>query len=105
MGYRYRLHRQDLPGKPDLAFVARRKIIMIHGCFWHAHEGCRGARLPKSRLDYWQPKLSGNRERDAAVNAALLADRWQVMIVWECETKDPDLRRRIERFLGPRRCS
>ena len=67
MGYRYRLHRADLPGKPDMVFPARHKVIFTHGCFWHRHEGCNLARMPKSRLDFWQPKLEANRQRDQSL--------------------------------------
>src|SRR5690348_9565964 len=88
MGYRYRLHRRDLPGTPDLVFPSRRKIIQVHGCFWHQHSGCRLARVPKSRPDYWLPKLRRNTERDAASEALLSAQGWEVLIIWECEVAD-----------------
>ena len=89
LGYRYRLHRKDLPGKPDLVFGKRRKIIFVHGCFWHQHPDpqCRGGRIPKSRLDYWGPKLARNVERDAVNEGLLKADGWDVLTVWECEIK------------------
>lgn len=87
MGFRYRLHRKDLPGKPDLVFGPRRKVIFVHGCFWHLHT-CRDGRIPASRRDYWEPKLQRNAERDAEHEAALQAAGWQVLTVWECETKD-----------------
>jgi len=103
MGYRFRLHRADLPGKPDLVFPARRKIIMVHGCFWHGHEdpACAvGRRQPKSNLDYWLPKLARNRARDAASQASLNGMGWEVLTVWECELRDSEtLRRRIADFL------
>ena len=103
MGYRYRLHRRDLPGSPDLVFGPRRKVIFVHGCFWHLHEGCRRARIPKSRVDFWQPKLEGNRRRDARNQAELRRRCWGVLVVWECEIKDEYvLERRIEEFLGRR---
>ena len=89
LGYRYRLHRSDLPGKPDLVFPGRRKAIFVHGCFWHAH-GCRRGQPPKSRLDYWLPKLERNRERDAEKRASLESLSWSVLTVWQCETGDPD---------------
>ena len=89
LGYRYRLHRRDLPGTPDLVFPSRRKAILVHGCFWHAH-GCRYGRAPKSRLDYWLPKLERNKERDAEKQARLEALRWRVLTVWQCETRDVD---------------
>lgn len=105
MGYRFRLHRRDLPGSPDLVFPSRRKVIFMHGCFWHRHPdpNCKLARLPKSKRDYWVPKLETNRQRDV-VNLEMLHDMgWQVMIVWECELKELDaLRVRITSFLGSR---
>ncbi|UWQ27524.1 very short patch repair endonuclease [Leisingera sp. M523] len=99
LGFRYRLHRKDLPGKPDLVFGPRRKVIFVHGCFWHLHE-CRDGRIPASRRDYWEPKLLRNTLRDAEQLAALQAAGWQVLTVWECETKDQDaLRIRLRAFL------
>ena len=89
LGYRYRLHRKDLPGKPDLVFPSRKKAILVHGCFWHAHD-CRYGRSPKSRLDYWLPKLERNKERDAEKRAQLEALGWQILTVWQCETKNLD---------------
>lgn len=89
LGYRYRLHRSDLPGKPDLVFPGRRKAIFVHGCFWHAH-GCRHGQPPKSRLDYWLPKLERNRERDAEKLAILESLHWSVLTVWQCEIGDSD---------------
>lgn len=87
MGFRYRLHGKGLPGKPDLVFPGRRKVIFVHGCFWHRHPAptCKLARLPKSRLDFWETKLEGNRRRDQSVSEALAALGWQQMVVWECE--------------------
>ncbi|MFW8594730.1 very short patch repair endonuclease [Cribrihabitans neustonicus] len=100
LGYRYRLHRKDLPGKPDLVFGPRRKVIFVHGCFWHQHS-CRAGRIPASRRDYWEPKLQRNVERDATHLAALTGSGWQVLTVWECETKDLDaLRSRLLEFLA-----
>ncbi|HDV8353539.1 TPA: DNA mismatch endonuclease Vsr [Burkholderia vietnamiensis] len=88
MGYRYRLHGKGLPGRPDLVFATRRKVIFVHGCFWHRHEGCRLARLPKSRLDFWRPKLEANAERDKGVERRLTELGWKVLTIWECEVKD-----------------
>ncbi len=90
MGHRYRLHRKDLPGKPDLVFGPKRKVIFVHGCFWHGHEreGCLDARRPKSNTGYWNPKLTRNKERDAERITALEADGWDVLVIWECETKE-----------------
>lgn len=92
MGYRYRLHRGDLPGKPDLVFGSRRKVIFVHGCFWHHHPdpGCKIARLPKSRLDFWLPKLDANRVRDDRDEKALENLGWRVLTVWECELKNQE---------------
>lgn len=87
LGYRYRLHCKDLPGKPDLVFPKRNMTVFVHGCFWHAH-GCRYGRAPKSRLDYWLPKLEQNKRRDAEKIAQLEALGWTVLTVWQCETKD-----------------
>ncbi len=104
LGYRYRLHGKELPGKPDLVFRSRRKVIFVHGCFWHRHEGCPLARLPKSRQDFWVPKLEGNRLRDARLQEEIMADGWRVLVVWECELKDREaLARRLEAYLGPRK--
>jgi DNA mismatch endonuclease, patch repair protein len=90
MGYRYRLHRPDLPGKPDLVFALRGKVIFVHGCFWHKHGDprCPDRREPQSNQDYWKPKLARNRQRDAEHVAALEAAGWSVLTVWECETRD-----------------
>ena len=101
MGLRYRLHRKDLPGKPDLVFPKHRLCIFVHGCFWHRHPGCKYAYTPKSRLDFWLPKLARNVERDLAAQQALQALGWRVAIVWECHTKDREfLRNEIRITLG-----
>jgi DNA mismatch endonuclease, patch repair protein len=101
-GYRFRLHRKDLPGKPDLVFPGRRKVIFVHGCFWHQHPGCREGRIPETRPEYWEPKLTRNQQRDAAAIAALKSDRWKCLVIWECDLKDPaTVTKRIQRFLGP----
>lgn len=103
LGYRFRLHRKVLPGKPDLVFPARRKVVFLHGCFWHQHSACREGRLPGTRREYWEPKLARNQERDAAAQASLKVQGWHVFAVWECElAKDPGaIVRRLVRFLGP----
>ena len=102
LGYRYRLHRKDLPGRPDVAFLSRRKAIFVHGCFWHGH-GCPKGRLPKSRLDYWESKLSGNKERDRRSEEELRSMGWDVLVIWQCETADlGDLAGRLHGFLGDR---
>jgi DNA mismatch endonuclease (patch repair protein) len=103
MGYRYRLHVSALPGRPDLAFSSRRRVIFVHGCFWHRHPdpACKLARLPKSRLDFWRPKLEANRARDIANQQRLTALGWRALVVWECETGDKAaLAARIRSFLG-----
>lgn len=90
LGYRYRLHRKDLSGCPDLVFPGRRKVIFVHGCFWHRHKRCALARMPKSRLDFWRPKLESNALRDKKNKRALARHGWKVLTVWECELKDMD---------------
>ncbi len=103
MGYRFRLHQAGLPGKPDMVFATRRKVIFVHGCFWHGHDdpSCPDGRLPKSNRDYWVPKLERNKARDASQIERLQADGWEVEVIWECETHDADaLRLRLARFLG-----
>lgn len=101
MGYRYRLHGSRLPGHPDMVFKGRRKVIFVHGCFWHRHEGCKLARLPKSRLDFWLPKLEGNRQRDAQKLEQLCEQGWKSLVIWECELKDlGSLEKRLRAFLG-----
>lgn len=103
LGYRFRLHRRDLPGSPDLVFPGRRKVIWVHGCFWHQHPdpNCKLARMPKSRLEFWEAKLSANRERDAVKMAELTALGWDALVVWECEIKDKGvLAARLKEFLG-----
>lgn len=102
LGYRYRLHARDLPGHPDLVFRKKRKVIFVHGCFWHRHSArkCALARLPKSRLDFWVPKLEGNKKRDARNRRVLIKAGWHVLTIWECELKDTKrLGGRITRFL------
>ena len=88
MGLRYRLHRKDLPGSPDVAFMGRKVAVFMHGCFWHGHDCKRGARQPKANADYWIDKIGRNRARDAASVAALEAMGWRAVTVWECELKD-----------------
>ena len=88
LGYRYRLHRKDLPGKPDLVFPGRRKVIFVHGCFWHGHDCARGARVPKTNREYWTAKIARNVERDCVNRERLHALGWKSMVVWECELKD-----------------
>ncbi len=99
-GYRYRLHRRDLPGNPDLTFPARRKVIFIHGCFWHGHDCKRGARTPKTNTDYWAAKIARNVARDRRCLDDLAREGWQACVVWECEIADAEaLIGRLSRFL------
>ena len=97
MGYRYRLHARSLPGAPDLVFPSKRKAIFVHGCFWHSHEGCPRAHVPRTRLEYWLPKLERNRKRDAEAIEQLVKAGWKVLTVWECMTEDLGL---LQRQLG-----
>ena len=106
MGYRYRLHRKDLPGKPDLVFLSRRKAIFVHGCFWHQHAdtACKISRRPQSNQDYWLPKLERNVARDAVHQVRLTELGWNVLVIWECEVKAGDgLAERIQSFLNSTR--
>ena len=89
LGYRYRLHRRELPGSPDLVFPGRRKVIFVHGCFWHGH-GCKIGKLPKSKTDYWKPKILANRKRDARNLASLKKVGWSTLVVWQCDLKKMD---------------
>lgn len=101
MGFRYRLHRKNLPGSPDLAFVRLKKVIFVHGCFWHRHPGCRFAYTPKSNASFWLDKLEGNVRRDALTLTALDALGWQVLVVWECEVSHlPSLILKLNSFLA-----
>lgn len=100
MGFRYRLHDRALPGNPDLVFPSRCKIIFVHGCFWHRHGTCENTRWPKSKLDFWRPKLEQNHQRDKIIRRQLRKQGWQVFVVWECQLKDVDaLAERICAFL------
>ncbi len=101
LGYRgYRLHRKDVPGKPDVAFLGRKKAILVHGCFWHGHDCAEGLREPKSNQDYWLPKIERNRERDAVTEVRLAEAGWSYLVVWDCELKDAEaLRHRLSEFM------
>ena len=90
-GYRYRLHARELPGRPDIVFRKRRKAIFVHGCFWHRHDGCPRATVPKTRQTFWLNKFDGNTARDARNEDALSAMGWNILVVWECETKDVEV--------------
>lgn len=101
MGFRFRLHRRDLPGSPDLVFPTRRKIIFVHGCFWHGHDCKRGNRVPSTNTDYWLSKIARNRQRDDSVLAQLRDLGWHSYVVWECQLKEPEqLRAALLRFLS-----
>jgi DNA mismatch endonuclease, patch repair protein len=89
LGLRYRLHRPDLPGRPDLVFPRHRGVIFVHGCFWHRHPGCRRTTSPKTRREFWQAKFDANIERDRRAYATLEADGWRVVVIWECEALYP----------------
>jgi DNA mismatch endonuclease (patch repair protein) len=99
-GYRYRLHSDDLPGRPDIVFAGRKKVIFINGCFWHGHDCARGSRVPKTNREYWTAKVARNRTRDVACQKDLESAGWRVLRVWECEISDEQLLRRLRRFLG-----
>ncbi len=101
MGYRYRLHSQHLAGKPDIVFASRRKIIEVQGCFWHRHPGCQFASTPATRKDFWQQKFDQNVRRDSRNRVALAQSGWSVLIIWGCEVRAPELRTRLQTFLGP----
>jgi DNA mismatch endonuclease (patch repair protein) len=97
----YRLHRKDLPGKPDIVFIRRKKAIFIHGCFWHGHNCKEGTRKPKTNQEYWLPKIERNRERDSANAASMMALSWSVFTVWECDMRDiPALAEKLMMFMG-----
>jgi DNA mismatch endonuclease, patch repair protein len=100
MGYRYRLHDRALPGNPDMVFAGQRKVIFVHGCFWHRHGSCKLTRWPKSKLDFWRPKLEQNHERDKVNKRKLVKLGWKVLVVWECQlNKVSVLTVRLSEFL------
>ncbi len=105
LGYRYRLHGRALPGRPDLVFAFRKKVIFVNGCFWHAHARCRYANLPKTRVHFWRDKFESNRLRDRRSLAALRRAGWEALVIWQCELrrKPEALPGRLRRFLGARR--
>jgi len=101
LGYRFRLHRRELPGSPDVVFPSRRKVIFVHGCFWHQHGRCVDGRLPKSRPSYWAPKLLRNKQRDKSCRAKLARLGWRSFVLWDCQINNCDkLQKRLVRFLG-----
>jgi DNA mismatch endonuclease (patch repair protein) len=100
MGFRFRNHRKDLPGCPDIVLVRQQKIIFVHGCFWHQHPGCGDGRLPETRQEYWVPKFQRNKDRDVQNRAELRKLGWRSLVVWECELKRPSqLEKKLRRFL------
>lgn len=102
LGYRYRLHRKDLPGTPDIVFGSRRKVIFVHGCFWHGHSCPRGARLPATNVDYWRNKIDRNVKRHAKQTEQLRAAGWATLVIWECQTASQQaLMERLRAFLSP----
>ena len=104
LGYRFRLHPKDLPGRPDITFKARNKVIFVHGCFWHGHEGCRKAKLPNTRIKFWRDKIEMNRARDARKEAELKALGYDVLTLWECDLKNlQGVSVGLSAFLGPTR--
>jgi DNA mismatch endonuclease (patch repair protein) len=106
LGYRFRVHFKGLPGKPDIVFPKRKKVVFVHGCFWHQHPdaACSGSRIPKSRPEFWTDKLGNTQRRDIAQQNALLAMGWDYLIVWECQIRDREgLEEALARFLGPPR--
>lgn len=106
LGYRYRLHRKDLPGKPDLVFSSRKKIIFVHGCFWHGHSCVRGHRIPKTNSEYWINKIQRNTDRDLKHQSDLKAMGWDVLVIWECEINDPEtVTEKIDEFLSSNKCT
>jgi DNA mismatch endonuclease (patch repair protein) len=90
MGFRFRLYRKELPGCPDLVFPGQRLAVFVHGCFWHRHPGCANATMPKTRTEFWQRKLSSNVERDRRNCEQLVRMGWRTLVIWECETEDPE---------------
>ena len=106
LGYRFRVNVKGLPGSPDLAFTKRKKVIFVHGCFWHRHPGCPYATLPKTRASFWHEKFAANVERDERQQNRLQEMGWNVETVWECETRQPEaLVKRLQSFLGPPQCN
>jgi DNA mismatch endonuclease (patch repair protein) len=101
LGYRFRLHRRDLPGCPDLVFPSGRKVIFVHGCFWHQHQGCLDGRMPKSNTVYWSAKLANNKKRDKKNRLRLAGLGWKYLVIWDCQTGDgKKLAQQLRAFLG-----
>ncbi|MDX2030628.1 MAG: very short patch repair endonuclease [Blastocatellia bacterium] len=100
LGFRYRLHYRRVPGKPDLAFPGKKKVVFVHGCFWHRHEECKLARIPKSRIAFWKEKLERNRDRDQENQRAITALGWKSLVIWECEIGNvARVTKKLKRFL------
>lgn len=100
MGFRFRIHRRDLPGNPDIVLPKHRKIVFVHGCFWHGHKGCPRSRRPATNREFWNKKLDGNIQRDRRQRRKLSRTGWMVLVVWQCETRQPEkLSRKLSRFL------
>jgi DNA mismatch endonuclease (patch repair protein) len=105
IGYRFRIGRKDLPGRPDIVFPSRRAVVFVHGCFWHRHADCRHSTTPRTNVEFWQAKFDANVARDRAVLEALESLGWRALVVWECETRDePAIAKLICDFLGPPGC-
>ena len=105
LGYRFRLHRRDLPGRPDIVFPGRRTVVFVHGCFWHRHKDCKYCYTPKSNIEFWQEKFDNNVARDKRVRKKLESLGWKVAVIWECETADlPSLRSKLHAYLIHDRC-
>lgn len=106
LGLRFRLHRRDLPGRPDIVLPGRKAVVFVHGCFWHRHPNCKRATTPASNRDYWFKKFQRNTERDEEAKRALKRLKWRVLVVWECELKKPEkLLRRLRRFFDAQKTS
>lgn len=103
MGFRFSLHRQDLPGCPDVVLPAKKAVVFVHGCFWHSHRGCRRSKRPATHTGFWRKKLSLNVERDKRAQKELRSLGWRILTVWECELKTPEgVRRKLAKFIGTR---
>lgn len=101
MGYRFRVHRSELPGKPDVVFVSRRIALFVHGCFWHRHRGCKNCTMPTNNREFWSKKLDGNADRDKKNRRSLKDLGWSSFVIWECQTEDPrELDNRVNRFVS-----
>jgi len=101
LGYRFRLHRKDLPGKPDIVLPKHRKVIFVHGCFWHGHTGCKRSARPTDNAEFWNIKIDGNIKRDIDNLAKMQSAGWDALVIWQCETKkEADLIEKLQSFLG-----